>query len=254
MKEKATVYNFFLRLLIIIVLVGLWWLVSILLVDDLLPNPIVVFSESIRILFSSEFLSNLIITLGRIGSGLLISMLLAMVFGWLFYKNSFMRMVVETNMFLGLTIPSTVVTFIIIILFGTKQLALIAVIVAIGTPQLLVIIISGINSMDHRLFEMFKVFQMPFPLEFRHIILPQLAPSFFAALRTGISVSWKTSMIAETFAFSSGIGYQIYYQFMVYSLKGVLAWTISFIMVMSTIDVVINFFEKRSLLWKNINK
>jgi len=72
-----------------------------------------------------------------------------------------------------------------------------------------------------------------------------------AALRFGLALSWKTVVIAETFGATSGVGYKIIEARELLSMKGVLAWTLSFTLVMFVLEFgVLKLLEARLTAWR----
>ena len=58
-------------------------------------------------------------------------------------------------------------------------------------------------------------------------------------------------VVVEIFGFSSGIGYQIMRAFNLFSMKSVLAWAITFLVVMIVIEFgVIGLLEARATVWR----
>jgi NitT/TauT family transport system permease protein len=85
----------------------------------------------------------------------------------------------------------------------------------------------------------------------RSVVLPQLIPYSLAAVRFGLALAWKTVVIAETFGASTGIGYKIIESRELLSMKGVLAWTLSFTLVMIALEfMLLKPIETRLTVWR----
>ena len=70
----------------------------------------------------------------------------------------------------------------------------------------------------------------------RLVWIPQLEPFLFTALRTGLSLTWKIILVVELLGRSSGIGFQIHLYFQLFEVDMILAYALSFMMVMQLIE------------------
>jgi NitT/TauT family transport system permease protein len=107
------------------------------------------------------------------------------------------------------------------------------------TPFLTIIISDGVKNLDQKLFEVAKIYNFSFTKTLYIVILPQLYPVLFSAFRTGFSLCWKLTVVAEVFGVGNGIGYQINYAYHMYNSKMVFAWILSFATIMVLIDRVV---------------
>ena len=95
------------------------------------------------------------------------------------------------------------------------------------------------------------VFKATRPMIIRSVVLPQLIPYSLAAIRFGLALAWKTVVIAETFGATSGIGYKIIESREILSMRGVLAWTLSFTVVMIALEFgILKIVETRLTAWR----
>ncbi|MDP2649456.1 MAG: ABC transporter permease subunit [bacterium] len=243
-KETLLAFLAFFLLLVI------WWLISAYFSYDLIPDPKIVISETIKLFYSQEFYYNLFLTLKRIFFGFSISFLSGIVISILICRSNKLESILKGPILLGLIIPSIIFAFVSIVLLGAKEVTALLIIFLITTPQLIVIISSGLKNINPEFTEVGEIFQINFQSKFFDIILPQIAPSFFAAVKTGIANTWKGTIVAEIFALANGIGSRIYDEFGLFSLKGVLSWALAFILILSATYFVINLIEKKLLKWQ----
>ena len=71
---------------------------------------------------------------------------------------------------------------------------------------------------------------------FRHVILPQLAPYVFTAARSGLALIWKIVLVVELLGRSNGVGFQIQIYFQLFDVTLILAYTLSFILVVQIVE------------------
>jgi NitT/TauT family transport system permease protein len=85
----------------------------------------------------------------------------------------------------------------------------------------------------------------------RKVLLPQLMPFVFSSLRIALSLSWKIALVAEAFGAGSGVGQQLIYWFQDTRVDMMLAWGVSFMVVMVLIDLfVFRWWARRSFAWR----
>ena len=83
------------------------------------------------------------------------------------------------------------------------------------------------------------------------VILPQLVSHILAAIRYGLGLAWKVVVVVEMFGFSNGVGYRVVRGFNTFSMKAVLAWTITFLVVMIVIEFgMIGWLERAVTRWR----
>ena len=79
-----------------------------------------------------------------------------------------------------------------------------------------------------------------------------MTPYLFSALRIAFSLSWKIALVSEAFGVSTGVGKQLVYWFEDTRVDMMLAWGVSFMIVMALIDVVVfRWWERRTYVWRH---
>lgn len=95
---------------------------------------------------------------------------------------------------------------------------------------------EGARALDPTLDEMATVFRMSGWVRLRHVTLPQLAPYFAAATRSGLSLVWKIVLIVEMLGRPNGVGFEIGVAFQLFDVTRILAYSLVFIVVMLAIE------------------
>ena len=112
---------------------------------------------------------------------------------------------------------------------------------------------EGAKAIDKELLEMGIAFKADRGMIVKDIILPQLVPYLFASIRYGFALAWKMVVVAEMLGQNKGIGFMMNYSFGVFSMEGVLAWTIAFTMVMIILEYAIfRLLERRATRWRPV--
>jgi NitT/TauT family transport system permease protein len=110
---------------------------------------------------------------------------------------------------------------------------------------------EGTRALDVQLFQVAKVYRVSAWNTLWRIIMPQLLPYLFGAVRNGLSIIWKIVLVVELLGCSNGFGFQIGSYFHFFDLAGVLAYTLAFTMVVFAIEyLLIRPIEHRLLRWR----
>ncbi len=121
--------------------------------------------------------------------------------------------------------------------FGLSGIAPIFTIVLIVFPYVAINIWAGAKAVDKELVHMGTVYKADRSLMLRKVLIPQLMPYIFSSLRISLSLSWKIALVAEAFGVGSGVGQQLTYWFQETRVDMMLAWGVSFMIVMVLIDL-----------------
>ncbi len=232
-------------------LIVLWHLVALFFPPTYLPGPIPVFRETVRIIVSGEFFVHMYWTVARVVVGFVASFAVALVLGVAMGLARFWEAYLDGPVLVGLTIPGLAWAVIGLMLFGLTSTTQVFAIFMVVTPILTVNIWEGTKAIDRKVVEMAMVFKASRRTIVRSVILPQLVPFALAGLRLGLALSWKTVVIAETFGATNGVGYKIIEARELLSMQGVLAWTLSFTLVMFALEFgVLKLLEARLTAWR----
>jgi NitT/TauT family transport system permease protein len=248
---RETLRDVALRVASVIALVFIWWLLSLFFPPSLVPKPWDTFAEVGVIVTSGNFFTEMGATLRRVlvgfGLAMIVSIPLGIFMGTLRSLESFF----EPPVILGLTVPGLIWAVLAIMFFGLTETSAYAAVAVTIAPMLAISIWQGTKSIDKDLIDMSKVFHASVWSKVVDVILPQLISHILAAIRYGLGLAWKVVVVVEMFGFSNGVGYQVVRGFNVFSMKAVLAWTITFLVVMIVIEFgLIGWLERSVTRWR----
>lgn len=237
--------------LFVLVALLAWWVISLNFFTDIIPTPDKVAVKMAALFTEGEFFFHMGRTLGRVLSGFALAFVGAVVVGVIMGINRNAERFLDMGILLGLTIPGLCWAVISLLIFGLTEFAAVFSIFAVTLPMLSLNIWHGTKAVDWELVEMARTFQAGRLRIIRQVILPQLLPYFLAGVRLGLSLAWKVVVVAEMFGLSNGVGYMINASFATFSLTGVVAWTISFTLVMVLIEFgLLTRLERRLTRWR----
>jgi NitT/TauT family transport system permease protein len=240
-----------LRVASVLAMIAIWWLLTWFFPPSLIPPPSATFSEVLSIMGSGQFFSEMGATLRRVGIGFGIAMLIAVPLGILMGTIKTLESFFESPVILGLTMPGLVWAVVAILFFGLSEASAYAAVAVTIMPMLAISLWQGTKSIDKDLLDMSTAFHAGVWSKVIDVILPQLISHILAAVRYGLGLAWKVVVVVEMFGFSNGVGYQVVRGFNIFSMKQVLAWAITFLVVMIVIEFgIIGGLESRVTRWR----
>lgn len=232
-------------------LILIWWALSLLFPPTLVPKPWDTFVEVGEIVTSGNFFSEMGATLRRVLGGFAIAMVVSVPLGILMGTLKSLESFFEPPVILGLTMPGLIWAVLMIMFFGLNETSAYAAVAVTIFPMLAISVWQGTKSIDKDLIDMSTVFRAGVWSKVVDVILPQLISHLLAAIRYGLGLAWKVVVVVEMFGFSNGVGYQVARGFNVFSMKSVLAWAITFLVVMIIIEFgMIGYLERSVTRWR----
>jgi NitT/TauT family transport system permease protein len=240
-----------LRIGSIAAMIFVWWGMTLLFPPTLVPHPIETFGEVAAIMSTGDFFHEMGATLRRVGVGFGIAMLVAIPLGILMGTVRSLEHFFEPPVILGLTMPGLIWAVLAIMFFGLNETSAYAAVSITICPMLAISLWQGTKSIDKDLIDMSTAFHASPWSKIVDVILPQLISHILAAIRYGLGLAWKVVVVVEMFGFSNGVGYQVVRGFNTFSMKAVLAWAITFLIVMIIIEFgFIGWLENRVTRWR----
>ncbi len=219
--------------------VVLWKIVSLFFFPIFFPGPVLLLERMIALYGSPATYAVVGVTLARILEGFAISMLVGMAFGLMMGLKRSIEIFFDSWIMVLLTFPAVCWAFLSVLWFGLSQTAPIFTIVLIVFPYVAMNIWAGTKAVEKDLITMGKVYKADRSLMLRKVLIPQLMPYIFSSLRISLSLSWKIALVAEAFGAGSGVGQQLTYWFQETRVDMMLAWGVSFMIVMVLIDLLV---------------
>lgn len=175
----------------------------------ILAAPTAVAGTFWSMLASGELEFNLLVSLGRVVTGLSIAIVLGTTLALTAGLSRIGEMAIDAPMQMLRTMPFLALVPLFILWFGIGETPKIALVTMGATFPIYLTLFSGIRSVDKKLVETGNCFGMNHLDLIRHVILPSALPSFLVGLRYALGVAWLSLVVAEQVNASSGIGYLI---------------------------------------------
>ncbi len=234
-----------------ILLITLWQALALYINDNTLPTPLVVLAVFWQEIKSGQLPYHLGVTLLRLVASFSIAMFLGCAIGILLGRNKKLDAFFDNWLVIFLNIPALVTIILCYVWFGLIESAAILAVVINKLPNVIVTIREGTRALNKDLLDMARCYHFSKMNTFLHIIWPQLHPFVMAATRSGLALIWKIILVVELLGRSNGMGYQIHLFFQLFDVASILAYTIAFIAVIQSIELLIlKPLDRKALRWK----
>ncbi|MCZ6561993.1 MAG: ABC transporter permease [Deltaproteobacteria bacterium] len=252
MKIKLLKPGFLAGLLTIVASILLWKGVSLLFLPIFLPGPLVLLDRVIEVYGDPASYIVVWQTLSRIFTGLIISMLIGTAIGLSMGLQRNVEAFLDSWIMVLLTFPAICWAFLSVLWFGLSDIGPVLTIVLIVFPFVAMNVWEGTKAIEKDLINMARVYKAKRYLTLRKVLIPQLMPYLFSSMRIALSLSWKIALVGEAFAVGSGVGQKLIYYFEDTRVDMMLAWGISFMIVMVLIDLfVFRIWERKTFAWRH---
>lgn len=216
------------------------WVVAAQFLDEtILPGPMVVSETIWKNLHEAKTYYHIYITLVRVGFGMLIALGLGLAFGIIMGLSRIGEQFFDSWVMVGLTIPAVIYGIVAILWFGINDRAAIIAIAVSSFPSVAINMWQGVKAIDLSLIHMGRAFRLSRAAIVRKVVVPQTIPYLMAALRYALGISWKIATTIELIGMGSGVGYMLHHWFGLFSMKQVLAWTLTFTIVLLLIEFLL---------------
>ena len=207
--------------LIIWQLAALWVAEPILLV-----TPIAALKRLFELVQQLSFWKSILFSVGHILLGFGLSAVLGVALAALAYRFRLVRELLAPLSAAVKAIP--VASFVILVLLWVSSRDLSIIIsLLIGFPVIYANVLMGLDSTDHKLIEMARVFRIPFLTQLRAIYLYQVLPFLRSGLAVAIGLCWKSGVAAEVIGIPSGsIGEKLYKAKVYLETPDLFCWTL----------------------------
>ncbi|MFD2113896.1 ABC transporter permease [Thiorhodococcus fuscus] len=204
--------------------------------SNLLPTPLAVFEFARTAVVDGDLLEHLGATLRRVTLAFVIAMLVGGTLGSLMGRFKTLNAILDPWLILLLNIPALVIIILAFVWFGLNETTAVIAIALNKIPNVMVILREGARTLDPDFREMAQSFRLGWRKTLVYVTLPQLLPYIAVAARSGLALIWKIVLVVELLGRNDGIGFMLHTYFQLFDVTGILAYSLSFILVMLGIE------------------
>ncbi len=227
------------RLLVLCGFLLIWQLVAGWLNTRTLPTPVAVLEVLWQQLISGELLKHLGATLARMIASFILAMFVGVAGGILMGSRRIWNEVLDVLVILALNIPALVTIILCYVWLGLGEAAAVLAVALNKVPTVIVTLREGARAIDPQLLQVAQIYQLSRWQTFRKVYLPQLYPYLFAAARNGLALIWKIVLVVELLGRSNGVGFQLGNYFHYFDIKGILAYTFAFALIVLALETLL---------------
>jgi NitT/TauT family transport system permease protein len=236
----------------LVALLVLWQVSAMLIADPVLfPTPLATLETGYQHLVTGELLFSLFVTLARVAVAFFFAMVLGSAMGIALGRSRPLDAIFGGWLSIALNMPALVTIVLCYVWFGLSETAAIVAVTINKAPTVAAIMREGARALDRQLLEVTQVFGVSRWKVLRHVVLPQLAPSFIASARAGLALTWKIVLVVELLGRPNGVGFQIRAFFNYFDIAGILAYSLAFIAIVLAIEnFIVQPIERRTGRWR----
>ncbi len=203
-KRQISIY-----IITILLIYAVWYLLSLILGSNILPDPFLVFQRGFKEIVKASFWVHVEASLLRMLAGLFFAFILAVPAGLVLGSNPNLDRLFAPLIYLGYPIPKIVLMPIVFVLFGIGDTGKIVLLTMIIFFQLLITtrdsarkisneIVYSLNSLGATRFDFYI-----------HVVWPVSLPGIITSLRIGTGTAVAVLFFVESIATNKGLGFYI---------------------------------------------
>ncbi|MGC9357882.1 MAG: ABC transporter permease [Anaerolineae bacterium] len=206
--ERLPLYLLSLGLLLLL------WQGALLTVEEtarhfLIPTPGQVIQRLIRLLEDGTLLRHLRVTLLEMSLGLAVGTAAALLLGYAVAHSRFLAHLLEPIIVTSQALPIVALAPLLTIWFGPGLASKVVVCALIVFFPILVNVTAGLQGIDPRHRDLFRLLEATPWQRFRQLEVPAALPAFLTGLRVGGTLAAMGAVVGEFVASSAGLGYLV---------------------------------------------
>jgi len=235
----------------LLAMIALWQVAAHFANPRLLPSPLTVLAAMREQTLDGRLPFALAVTIGRVAAAFIVAMALGSALGYAMGRRPAFDSLLDAPIVILLNLPALVIIVLAYIWIGLNEAAAIGAVALNKLPNAVVTLREGARTLDVGLDEMAAVFGFSRMKRLRHVVLPQLAPFFAAATRSGLSLVWKIVLVVELLGRPNGVGFEIGTAFQLFDVATLLAYALPFTALMLAIEsFLVQPFERHVSRWR----
>lgn len=192
-----------------ILLIFLWWVLTINGSSFFVPTPGELVEKFITVWMGERLLTDVLPSLWRLLIGMVISTIIGIALGVLIGSVRWARWLLEPLLEFLRAIPSTIMIPVLLLLVGINDTMKVVVIVLGCLWPILLNTIEGVRSLDEVVKHTADVYRFRGIPRLVFVTLPGASPLIIAGIRQSLAVGLILLVVSEMFAATDGIGYLI---------------------------------------------
>jgi NitT/TauT family transport system permease protein len=203
-RQQITIYA-----VTIFLIYALWYVLSLILGSNILPDPFLVFLRGFKEIAKASFWLHVEASLLRMLAGLFFAFILAVPAGLVLGSNPQMDRLFAPLIYLGYPVPKIVLMPIIFVLFGIGDVGKIVLLTMIIFFQLLITTRDSARKISNEIVYSLKSLGATRLDFYVHVVWPISLPGIITSLRIGTGTAVAVLFFVESIATNKGLGFYI---------------------------------------------
>jgi NitT/TauT family transport system permease protein len=185
---------------------AIWWLAAVFSSNSLVPSPLQVAIAAWELVQDGSLWSNALASLGRVLSGFVLGVALAIPAGFLMGWYRLARGLVEPWVQFMRTVPPLALIPLVIVILGIGEDAKVFVIFLAAFLACVLATYQGVRNVDNTLVNAARVLGASDLTIFWRVVVPASTPFIFVGMRVALGSAWATLVASELIAAPTGLG------------------------------------------------
>lgn len=217
--------------------------------EFIIPPPAVVWDTFVENLLSGRLMHHVSVTMGEVGAGLSLGLILALSLGYLLAKSQLLDTLLSPLIVALQAVPVVAYAPLLVIWFGTGVSSKIVTCALIVFFPMLVNTIAGIRQVPLHLRDLMRSLKATRWQTFRYLEIPAALPVLFAGLKVSATLAVIGAVVGEFVSADAGLGYLIKLARQSYDTPLVLVAVILLAVLARVLYGLVALAEQRMLLW-----
>ncbi len=218
--------------------------------DFILPTPGVVAARGLAALWDGSLLSNSLVTLSEVLSGLVLGVTSAALLGYLLAKSRSLESLLSPFIVASQSVPVVAIAPLLVIWFGPGLLSKVLICTLIVFFPVLINTILGLRSVPDDLRDLMRSLQATHWQTFTRLEVPAALPVLLGGLRIGATLSVIGAVVGEFVGANRGLGFLINQGRGVYDTALVFVAVFTLVMMAMMLYGMVVLLEARLLSWQ----
>lgn len=239
-----------LRLLVPLLIIGLWWATSAGSTSPFyppLPDVLASFRET---WIFAQVGSDVWPSLRRLLTGLAIASVAGVALGVALGRSATLSAMFDPVVQFCRSIPGTALVPIGLVLFGIGDISKIAVIAFVCLFPVLLNTVDAVRGIDPQLEDVARSYRLTLPQRVAFVLLPAASPQIVAGVRTALGIAFIMMVVTELYAATDGIGFVTVTARNSFDVPQMWAGTVLLGLLGVALSALFSLLERRVLRWR----
>lgn len=227
----------------------LWYITHFILDSRIVPAPMKVY-RSFSLIFKDRIFVHIFVSLGRIGAGVFLALVLGAVIGYAMAELPIWNRILNPLVFFTYPVPKTALLPVIMTIFGLGGASKIILITLIIIFQIIISVRDSVLDMDKECLYNISSMGASRVQLLNYVVLPQIIPGIITSIRVTMGTALSILFFCEAYGTSWGMGYYILDAWSRIDYISMYKGIIILSLVGVSLFLVIELLEKKIIKWK----